>query len=93
MRDRIRGREGYVELSVISIEMVGNRGIGKKVSEWSSVETKEKRTKNRTLGNTSRDGGRGGRVRLNRNRLGAIGEIRRNEGEGRTGDTKVGSKA
>jgi hypothetical protein len=48
---KISGRERHIKLGVISIEMMIRSRFRNDMTEWSSTEDKEKRSKNRSLRN------------------------------------------
>ena len=69
--------------------MKRNSRIRQEISKRSSIETEEERAENRALRNTGRNGSRGRKMGIDRNRMRAIVKIGRNKGESRTRYTKV----
>src|SRR6267154_246493 len=90
---KISGGKRNVELCVISIQVKRSRRIRQDISKRSSVETEKQWAENRALRNTSRDGSRGRKMRIDRNGIRAIVKIERKKGECRTRYAKVGGES
>ena len=90
---RASSRKRNIKLDVVSIQVVGNRRIGKNSMDRGSVKGEKERTENRALRNASGNGRWSGGSRLNYNRLGSVLEVGSNKVKRRSHDTIVRRKS